>query len=97
MAAHKQSRDFLENYSRPVRAVQPLFISFRELQALVYSAFPQFALFKWLDAELHDLWSMGAPDPNPRNEGKRLILPNQYQKWAREVGQKMSAEILKRG
>ena len=91
------SGTLLRNYSRAPRAVMPMFVTFPELQAAVYGAFPHFRLVKWLDQELHDLWYMGAPSPNPGEMGKRLILPTQYQKWAREVGEKMSAEILKRG
>lgn len=92
-----KSNRLLVNYARAPRAVTPMFVTFPELRAAVYGAFPHFRQFKWLDAEMHDLWALGAPSPNPGEWDKRLILPTQYQKWAREVGQKMSAELLNTG
>ena len=89
--------NLLVNYAQAPRAVTPMFVTFAELRAAVYGAFPHWQQFTWLDRELHDLWSLGCPSLNPGEFGKRLILPAQYQKWAREVGQKMSAEILKAG
>lgn len=45
--------------------------------------------------ELHDLWKLGAPTPDsgPHVEEKRILFPNQFSKWWKEMAQKYGWEV----
>ena len=64
----------------------PRFVTLSEIRAAVYTQFPGAATIRWVDDAIVELYHNGAPDPNPRNEGRRLILPSQwgqFAKWSR--------------
>jgi len=45
--------------------------------------------------ELHDLWSMGAPTPDSRPgvEERRILFPNQFSKWWKELCKRHGWEV----
>lgn len=39
-----------------------------------------------IDKALRELYENGAPDPNPANEGRRMVMPPQWREFAKWVG-----------
>ncbi len=79
---------------RHLNAIRPQFVTFAELKREFQFRYPGLFTTTWFEKELHDLWVLGAPDPNPANEGKRLLLPAQVQKFCKETAQRLGQEIM---
>ncbi len=80
---------------RNLNAIRPMFVTFDALLMEFRVRYPYFLSFAWFEHELHDLWVLGPPDPNPANEGMHLLLPGQVQRFAREIAKRVGVEIMK--
>lgn len=94
-------RSILGEYDRGNRnAIRPVTVSFAALRREFEIRFPYFFSFPWFEKELHDLWMMGPPDLNDRrpilavDQGRRLLLPGQVHKFARETAQRIGTEMM---
>ena len=80
--------------------LQPRIVSFKELHDKL---FPLLQVYEWAEKELHDLWKIGAPDPqskpckckDPRTckHQKRILLPKQFQTWWKMICDKQAFEL----
>lgn len=45
--------------------------------------------------DLHDLWKMGAPDPQsrPGKPERRVLLPTQFQAWWQEMAKRQMSDL----
>lgn len=62
------------------------FFTLNELREMVVKAYPGALMRPAVDDALRELYDNGAPDPNPRNEGRRMVLPPQWREFAKWVG-----------
>jgi hypothetical protein len=63
------------------------FVTYKEL---IEKLLPYISGYSWAIDALHDLWTMGAP--NPQNPQERLLLPTQFKKWWDDVCRRMGYE-----
>lgn len=64
-----------------------------ELRSKLYAAYPSLQSIGWVDEALRELYANGAPDPRPRNEGKRLIMPKQWLEFCHMVANRIGNEV----
>lgn len=92
----------MEYDKRNRNAIKPVVLSFAALKLEFEIRYPYFFNFPWFEKELHDLWMMGPPDLNDKSgnpkadQGRRMLLPNQVHKFAREIAQRIGQEIMQR-
>jgi len=75
---------------------KPRIVTFKQLcdrLAPFLAASPREAML-----ELHDLWIMGAPTPDsgPHTEERRILFPNQFSRWWRDMAQRRGWELTPR-
>jgi hypothetical protein len=65
--------------------VKRYFFTLNELRSFVVQAYPGSIGRPAVDEALRELYDNGAPDPNPANEGRRMILPPQWREFVKWV------------
>jgi hypothetical protein len=65
--------------------VRRFFFTLDELRAMVLQAYPGAVGKPAIDEALRELYANGAPDPNPANEGRRMVLPAQWREFSHWV------------
>jgi len=77
----------------PGDLTQPKIVTFKQLA----TALEPFLAVSNREAtlELHDLWKMGAPTPDsgPGVEEKRILFPNQFSKWWKELCRRQGWDV----
>ena len=82
---------------------RPRVVTMRELVAtLAPSLWSAGVDVEQIKLELHDLWRMGAPDPQqmgrvPIDQERRILVHTQFNKWWREVCARHNMAITPRG
>lgn len=84
----------------PIELMQPKIVSFKILSDHLM---PKIGAYSWAQKELHDLWLMGAPDPQSKpclckderncTHQKRVLLPKQFQMWWTNICSRQHMEL----
>ena len=96
----------MSNLKTDMRRERPRLVSYPELVAKLM---PKLLGWKWAQDALRDLWLLGAPVPQDRCPGnkpckayprcnhiRRVLYPQQFEKWWDEVCQRQSLGIAAR-